>query len=106
MRREIIQCFREEVLPRLDSMSNFNNLLILGGSVNDPELATQSTPYWFGVYNKGPRIGRGGMADGWHSYGDGNLLKVTGTGLASNSHCAIYMPKDLNMLDMVALGLS
>ena len=42
------------------------------------------------------------MGDGWHSYGDGNLLKITGTGIASNytasAHCAVYLPKELNNL--------
>lgn len=68
------------------------------GSVNDPNLATETTPYWYGVYYKGPRIGRGGMADGWHSYGDGKILKVTGAGLTASSHCSVFMPKELNNL--------
>ena len=38
MRKEIIQSFQTEVLPRLEIMSNCRNLLILGGSVNDPEI--------------------------------------------------------------------
>ena len=38
MRKEIIQSFLEEVLPRLENVSNRKNLLILGGSVNDPEI--------------------------------------------------------------------
>ena len=32
-----------------------------------------------GRYNKGSRIWRGGLADGWGAHGGGNILKITGT---------------------------
>jgi len=67
------------------------------GYVTDPELATSTTPYWFGNYFKGPRISRGGMADGWHSFNDGKILKITGTGVTTG-HCSIFLPKELNNL--------
>jgi hypothetical protein len=38
--------------------------------------ATQAQPYWFGVYNKGPRANRGGLGDGWQGLGSGHLLKL------------------------------
>lgn len=41
------------------------------------DAATGSTPYWYGVYNIGPRMGRGGLANGWGGIGDGNILKIT-----------------------------
>ena len=46
-------------------------------AVDDPEQATQDAPYWFGRYNKGPRIWRGGLADGWGCICDGHILKIT-----------------------------
>ncbi len=46
-------------------------------AVDDPELATADNPYWFGRENKGPRISRGGLADGWGGISDGNILKIT-----------------------------
>ncbi|NES45297.1 hypothetical protein, partial [Moorena sp. SIO2C4] len=44
-------------------------------SVDD---ATEENPYWFGRTNKGARIKRGGLADGWASFRDGRILKITG----------------------------
>jgi hypothetical protein len=41
------------------------------------DAATSSTPYWYGVFNIGPRMGRGGLANGWGGLGDGNILKIT-----------------------------
>ena len=52
--------------------------------------ATETNPYWFGNYNMGPRIKRGGMGGapsanpsgkggGWGSRNDGRLLKLTGS---------------------------
>jgi len=67
-------------------------------AVADPELATESNPYWFSRYYNGPRISRGGMRSGWHSQGDGKILKVTGSGIVSPAHCAIYPPKEENNL--------
>ena len=32
-----------------------------------------------GTYNKGPRIWRGGLAEGWGAHGGGNILKITGS---------------------------
>jgi len=46
-------------------------------AVDDPELATKDTPYWYGIENKGPRISRGGLADGWGGISDGHILKIT-----------------------------
>lgn len=43
----------------------------------DISSATESTPYFFGRYNKGPRAKRGGLADGWMAMSNGKLLKVT-----------------------------
>ncbi|MBD3843852.1 MAG: hypothetical protein IE909_18645 [Campylobacterales bacterium] len=46
-------------------------------AVDDPELATGSNPYWYGKYHKGPRIGKGGLGDGWCSINNGHILKIT-----------------------------
>ncbi|TMN89463.1 hypothetical protein CWB72_10525 [Pseudoalteromonas phenolica] len=43
------------------------------------ESATDSTPFYFGRYYKGPRASRGGLYDGWNGLGTvnhGHLLKV------------------------------
>ena len=34
-----------------------------------------------GTYNKGSRIWRGGLSDGWGAHSGGNILKITGTRL-------------------------
>ena len=47
------------------------------GATSDPEQATATAPYWFGNYNMGPRIGRGGLSGGWGGLGRGNILKIT-----------------------------
>lgn len=61
-------------------------------NIND---ATADCPYWFGVYNKGSRIWRGGMAGGWHGYPDGHILKITGN---SNSvHSFVTFPFESNV---------
>lgn len=41
------------------------------------EAATQTTPYYFGRYNKGPRAQRGGIAGGWQGISNGHILKLT-----------------------------
>ncbi|PMG66760.1 hypothetical protein [Vibrio lentus] len=46
-------------------------------AVDDVDSATRETPYWYGVYNKGTRIRRGGLGDGWSGIRDGNILKIT-----------------------------
>jgi hypothetical protein len=46
------------------------------GMVDRDELATESTPRWFGVYNKGPRVRRGGLYDGWGGQSGGKILKI------------------------------
>ena len=48
--------------------------------------ATASTPFWYGVFNIGPRMGRGGMTGGFGGTGDGNLLKITSSAGASKSY--------------------
>ncbi|NEO78186.1 hypothetical protein [Moorena sp. SIO4G3] len=56
-------------------------------SVDD---ATEENPYWFGIFNKGARIKRGGLADGWASFPDGKILKITGDN--SGQHTMILFP--------------
>lgn len=46
-------------------------------ATDDPSLATKENPYWYGRYNKGPRLSRGGLADGWGGISNGNILKIT-----------------------------
>ena len=46
-------------------------------ATSDPHSATTSKPYWFGRYNCGPRVGRGGLANGWGSASNGRILKIT-----------------------------
>lgn len=65
---------------------------------NDPELATETVTYWYGNYNKGPRIQRGGMGDGWHSLSDGKILKISGTGFTASQHNYVSMPMERNNL--------
>ena len=61
-------------------------------AVDDITLATQSTPYWFGRYNKGPRISRGGLADGWNGIGTGHILKITASPSDTRSWTTVYFP--------------
>jgi len=56
-------------------------------SVDD---ATEENPYWFGKHNKGARIKRGGLADGWITFPDGKILKITGDN--SGKHTRIFFP--------------
>ncbi|MEX6690313.1 hypothetical protein QTN47_22575 [Danxiaibacter flavus] len=59
------------------------------------ENATEQSPYWFGTWNKGPRIGRGGLADGWGSFGDGHILKISGTN--TGEHTFMTFPFERNI---------
>ncbi len=68
--------------------------------VND---ATRDNPYWYGWYYKGPRISRGGMADGWGGRKDGNILKITGKRDTSdnsnpNTLAYVHFPKESRIL--------
>jgi hypothetical protein len=59
------------------------------------DAATSSTPYWYGVFNIGPRMGRGGLANGWGGLGDGNILKITAPANTSRQYydgCYISLP--------------
>jgi hypothetical protein len=48
----------------------------IDGMVDSDELATENNPRWFGQYNKGPRVGRGGLYDGWGGQPNGKILKI------------------------------
>ena len=62
-----------------------------GCCVNRRHNSLTATPYFHeltcfympypqsGTYNKGPRIWRGGLSEGWGSHGGGNILKITGS---------------------------
>ncbi|UII22644.1 hypothetical protein [Fulvivirga ligni] len=65
-------------------------------TASSPDAATESKPYYYGVYNKGPRTLRGGLADGWHYYAGGKILKITGNN--SGTHAAVYFPFEKNLL--------
>ena len=41
-----------------------------------PDQATRHKPYWYGRYHKGPRVWRGGIADGWAGMAGGSILKI------------------------------
>ncbi|NET58189.1 MAG: hypothetical protein F6K47_19140 [Symploca sp. SIO2E6] len=56
-------------------------------SVDD---ATEENPYWFGRFNQGARIKRGGLANGWSTFPDGKILKITGDN--SEQHTMIFFP--------------
>jgi hypothetical protein len=78
----------------------------LGEFVATPDLAVDSAAsYWYGNYNKGPRIQRGGLYDGWGSYNGGRILKVTNNpavtwqGYDTTAyHAAVTLPIDSNAL--------
>jgi hypothetical protein len=59
--------------------------------------ATEANPYYFGQYNKGLRASRGGLADGWGSFPDGRILKVTGNNSVPSQTC-IFFPFESNVL--------
>ncbi|MBW4586366.1 hypothetical protein G7B40_036040 [Aetokthonos hydrillicola Thurmond2011] len=65
-------------------------------AVGSVEEATEANPFWFGRFNKGSRASRGGLADGWHSIGDGKILKITGDN--SGEHTCILFPFEQNVL--------
>lgn len=48
-------------------------------AVDSVDQATKDNPYWFGRYNKGARIKRGGLAGGWGGISSGNILKASTT---------------------------
>lgn len=65
------------------------------GAAASVDAATASTPYWFGVYNKGGRISRGGLADGWGGCPDGHILKITGN--SNSNNCYVTFPFERNV---------
>jgi hypothetical protein len=40
--------------------------------------ATEATPWVFGRYDKGERVQRGGLGNGWGGHHDGHILKIVG----------------------------
>jgi hypothetical protein len=61
-------------------------------AVDDPELADADHPYWFGRYYKGPRIGRGGLADGWCGIANGHILKITAPANTTGDWKTVWFP--------------
>lgn len=62
-------------------------------AVDNPELATKDNPFYFGTYNKGPRIASGGLEDGWGGITNGNILKITAQATNSGSyHKGVFFP--------------
>ena len=57
--------------------ANFNNF------ANSRANATNSSPFDYGTYNKGPISGRGGLSGGWGTM-TGNILKIEKTGTTNN----------------------
>lgn len=54
--------------------------------------ATQSTPYWYGRYNMGPRFRRGGLNGGWGGTSGGNLVRLQKPqGSPSRYYDAMYL---------------
>ncbi|ELA9885231.1 hypothetical protein QRL11_004496 [Vibrio parahaemolyticus] len=51
--------------------------------------ATEENPYWYGRYNLGKRMVRGGLAGGWGGISSGKILKVTATASASHKYFRI-----------------
>ena len=66
------------------------------GAVGSPDQATETSPYWYGVYNKGSRANRGGLAGGWGAMSDGKILKITGDN--SGTHTFVRLPVERNVL--------
>lgn len=66
-----------------------------GATAASLDAATAGTPYWYGMFNIGPRMGRGGLANGFPSGGDGNILKITAPANTSRQYydgCSIGLP--------------
>ena len=51
-----------------------------------PDEADKDHPYYYSRYNKGPRLGRGGLASGWGGINDGHILKITYDGSQAKSY--------------------
>lgn len=62
------------------------------GATSDAELATLANPFWFGGYDKGPRLGRGGLADGWGGIGGGHILKITAMPNPARDWTTVWFP--------------
>lgn len=60
-----------------NQVANFNNF------ANSRANATNSSPYNYGTYNKGPISNRGGLAGGWGTT-SGKILKIEKTGTTNN----------------------
>ena len=60
-----------------NQIANFNNF------ANSRANATNSSPFNYGTYNKGPISNRGGLAGGWGTT-TGNILKIEKTGTTNN----------------------
>ena len=60
-----------------NQIANFNNF------ANSRANATNSSPFNYGTYNKGPISNRGGLAGGWGAV-TGNILKIEKTGTTNN----------------------
>lgn len=63
------------------STSRTNNAGIFASS---PATATDTSPYDYGTYNKGPRSSRGGLLDGWGGV-SGGIFKINKPANGSNS---------------------
>ncbi|TDF41890.1 hypothetical protein EYS14_03340 [Alteromonadaceae bacterium M269] len=74
-----VGCSIEAVHPYTRGFEGIYRDLPPGNAAPSPELATETNPYWYGRFNKGARIRRGGLAGGWGGISDGHILKITST---------------------------
>ena len=63
------------------------------GAAASPDDATETSPYWYGVFNKGPRATRGGLADGWGSLPGGKILRIAGNNTGASTLIQFPMEK-------------
>jgi len=69
--------------------------------------ATQQMPFFYGAHNKGPRMGRGGMAGGFQGISTGRVLKITKQAGVADTHdnsVIVTLPQHVKSSDLYMRG--
>ncbi|KFA98776.1 hypothetical protein [Vibrio sp. ER1A] len=81
---EFVGCTLEAVHPYTKGFEGCYTGTAPSNVAPTPDSANESNPYWYGRYNLGPRMYRGGLSGGWGGISDGKILKITSTASAGS----------------------
>ncbi|HGS4560923.1 TPA: hypothetical protein ACMDRZ_003048 [Vibrio cholerae] len=88
-RYSAVGCVIEAVHPWTKGFEGVYSPIAPENVAPNVDSATKDNPFWFGSYNLGKRMVRGGLAGGWGGISSGKILKVTSIASPSSKYFRI-----------------